>query len=253
MTSGKRGGEGGSAKHASHARRSAGTSRSSSTATRPKAGSTHAREKARSNAARPKAASSTSRPKASSTTISRTERRSRVRRRRSILMVAATACLCAGILAAWLPVSAVLHERSNLAQASSQLDQLRHDNQTLAQDAAALANPAQAAQIAREQYQQVPPGEQAYEVLPPAGKGSGQYAGDPGLQKPVSPDRSQGTLPTTPTTAPSTGPGSTAGTAGQGSATATTQPSGTSGGSGSTASSGGGILGRIERTLEFWR
>jgi hypothetical protein len=171
-------------------------------------------------------------------------------------MVAATACLCAGIAAAWLPVSAVLHERNDLSQASSQLDQLRHDNQTLARDAAALGNSAQAAQIAREQYQQVPPGAQAYEVLPPAGKGSGQYAGDPGLQKPVSPDRSQGTLPTTPTTAPTgTGSAPAAGTgaAGHGSATATTQPTGNGAGSGSTGSSGGSILGRIERTLEFWR
>ena len=235
LSSGKAGGTS-TRQRPSHGRRPAGTPRSSATP------------------AKPVAASTAGRGKTSSTTTSRTERRARIRRRRGILLVAATACLCAGILAAWLPVSAVLHEHHDLSQATSQLDQLRQDNRTLAQAAAALGNPAQASQIAREQYQQVPPGEQAYEVLPPAGKGSGQYAGDPGLQKPVSPDRSQSDLPTTPTTA-SGGTGSLQVTgsnaAGQGSAT--TQPGGTRSASGSTPSSGGSILGRIERTLEFWR
>ncbi len=152
----------------------------------------------------------------------------------------------------------MLQEHHDLSQASSQLDQLRHDNRSLAQEAAALGNPAQAAQIAREQYQQVPPGEQAYEVLPPAGKGSGQYAGDPGLQKPVSPDRGQSDLVTTPPTG--TGSVKTTGSNASGQGSATTQPggarsasAGSTGSSGSSGSSGGSILGRIERTLEFWR
>ena len=52
-----------------------------------------------------------------------------------------------------------------------------------------LSSSAEIARIAREQYQLVNPGQQAYEVLPPtrASKAGTTYAGDPALKGPVAP------------------------------------------------------------------
>lgn len=108
----------------------------------------------------------------------------------------ATAGLSAGVLVAWLPVSALINEHDALSAATGQLNNLQKENHLLAGGVRALRDPAQSAVIARQEYQLVKPGAQGYEVLPPAGKsGTGQYAGDPGLQAPVAPGHSQVSLP----------------------------------------------------------
>jgi hypothetical protein len=125
------------------------------------------------------------------------------------------------ILAAWFPASSLLHQRAQLDAASAQLGRLDHQNAALRHQEKQLRTPATLGRIAQEQYDLVPPGEQAYQVLPPSGSGS-----------------ADGTLSGT---SASTGGGSTAGDAG--------------GSSASSASVGasGGFLGRVLRTLEFWR
>ena len=66
---------------------------------------------------------------------------------------------------------------------------LRKQDVALAQEKKNLSNADEIGRIAREQYQLVSPGQQAYEVLPPAGSSATgtPYAGDPGSTAPVAP------------------------------------------------------------------
>ncbi len=89
------------------------------------------------------------------------------------------AVVSAAILGAWFPASALYHQRSSLAGANAQLHQLVQQDASLAQERKNLTNQAEIDRIAREQYQLVTPGQQAYEVLPPSGANStGTLGGD---------------------------------------------------------------------------
>lgn len=148
---------------------------------------------------------------------SRAERRRAARVRRNRIVLALAAAVSVGILAAWFPTSSLLHQRAQLAAASIQLGQLRRENAALRHQEEQLRTPTTLGRIAQEQYDLVPPGDQAYQVLPASGSG--------GLD---------GAL----------GPASTAGAA--------QHPRG-SPGSSEPAGSSGGLLGRMLQTLEFWR
>jgi cell division protein FtsB len=136
------------------------------------------------------------------------------------------------VTAAWFPASALYRQHQQLATTDSQLQQLRQQDQALQQERKRLGSSSEVTRIARQQYQLVEPGQQAYEVLPPPnGSGAGtSYAGDPGLQDPVRPSGAS-ELP----------PGSAH----------SSSSSSRSASHGNASSSS--VVGRIVQTLEFWR
>jgi cell division protein FtsB len=157
------------------------------------------------------------------------------RSRRSRLLLLGAAALAAAILGAWFPASALVHQRATLAADAAQLNQLHHEDTALTQEAKNLSSSAEIARIARQQYQLVTPGQQAYEVLPPSGSSTGTpYAGDPGSAQPVAPSAAS-VLPA-------------------GGVTATTQPTAKAAShahpSGATSE---GTFERMLHALEFWR
>ncbi len=112
------------------------------------------------------------------------------------------------ILFAWFPASSLLSQRSNLAGTEAQLGALHKQDAALAQENKNLSDAGEIGRIAREQYQLVSPGQQAYEVLPPSGAPTAgtPYAGDPGSDGPVTPSATPELPPggVTTTTTPTT-------------------------------------------------
>ncbi len=162
--------------------------------------------------------------------------------RRSAFMLVGGALLSLIILGAWFPANALFHQRSNLATANAALSQLHQQDAALAQARKDLSDSSEIARIAREQYQLVNPGQQAYEVLPPtsASKSGTTYAGDPALKGPVAPS-SASVLP----------PGSESGTT----QTASQAHPGVSHGDPSPQPTAQprGFVARVLSSLEFWR
>lgn len=144
---------------------------------------------------------------------------------------------------AWFPASALLSDRKALATVTSQLDTLRQQDRALTAERARLSQPAEIERIARQQYEMVSPGAQAYQVLPKTGQGANgtgdPYPSDPGLQRPVAPSGTA-QLPRGTLTDGVGGPGATAGSSG-------------SPRRGNHRPAGPGLFGRILHTLEFWR
>jgi cell division protein FtsB len=178
--------------------------------------------------------------------------------RRNRLLMAGAAVVSVVIVAAWFPASALYHQHEQLGASTAQLTELRQQDKALDQERKSLASPAEIARIARQQYDLVKPGQQAYEVLPPS-DGSGSNApdaGDPGLSAPVTPS-GESELPdggnhsssggASTGASGSSGGGSDGGSAGKAGSGST---QGSADGGGSTPSSVGG---RILQTLEFWR
>jgi cell division protein FtsB len=165
-------------------------------------------------------------------------RRSRDGRRTRLLLVGATV-LSGAILAAWFPASALYHQRASLAQANGQLSQMHQEDAALKQEAKNLSESAEVDRIARQQYQLVSPGQEAFEVLPPTGtaKANAPYAGDPGNSAPVAPSAATELPPGTDNT--STTPTTGSRQAG---------PHGDAGSSGAPD-----IIERMAHALEFWR
>ena len=175
------------------------------------------------------------RPEGGGRPVTRSERRRAVQVRRSRIMVAGAAGVSVVVLVAWFPATALYHQHRQLASTSARLQQLDRQNTALSQEKQRLSSGTEVARIARQQYQFVGPGQQAYEVLPPNGSkstGNSAYPGDPALQGPVSPSVAAvlppGVLPHT-TTSPARHVAS------------------------STAAHRPGLLERILNTLEFWR
>jgi hypothetical protein len=144
------------------------------------------------------------------------------------------------ILVAWFPLGSLVHQGAALAGANGELTALHKEDAALKQEKKSLSDPAEIGRIAREQYQLVSPGQQAYEVLPPASGSSADtpYAGDPGLIGPVAPSAAAELPPggATTTTTPTTAPRPSSAT----SKRASDPPS-------------SGMLARMLHTLEFWR
>ena len=64
------------------------------------------------------------------------------------------------------PTSAYLAQRRQIGGAQHRVDVVRAQNRVLAREAARLKDPEQIAEIAREQYHLVRPGETAFAVIP---------------------------------------------------------------------------------------
>jgi hypothetical protein len=138
------------------------------------------------------------------------------------------------VLFAWFPASSLLSAHSDLKATRGQLASLHAQDAALAQEQKNLTNSNEIERIAREQYQLVSPGQQAYEVLPPAGSASAgtAYAGDPGSDGPA-----------TPSAASELPPGGVT----------TTLPASRAHAAMHSRGGSPGLLTRMLHTLEFWR
>ncbi len=177
--------------------------------------------------------------------MTRAERRAAVTYRRSAVALIAALAAAVVILVAWFPAGALIDQHRTLAQSTAALDHLNAENKALRSESKNLSNPSEIARIARQQFQLIVPGEQAYQVLPPPGSVGGPtdpYSGDPGNSPPVS-----------PSAAPELPPGTE-----KPGATVKVPPSPSSRGHGSNTTghpakaSPPGLFGRVLRTLEFW-
>ncbi len=146
--------------------------------------------------------------------------------RRNRLVLALAIAVSVGIFGAWFPLPSLLQQRSQLAAASIELSQLQRENAALRHDQKQLRTPTALGRIAQEEYDLVPPGDQAYQVLPASGSG-GPY----GSLGPTS----------------SSGAGAASGSGGA--VARARAPSGSS----PPAGTSGSLLSRMLRTLEFWR
>jgi cell division protein FtsB len=173
--------------------------------------------------------------------------------RRARLLLLGAVAVSAVFLFAWFPASSLLSQRSDLAGTESQLTTLHSQDAALAQEKKNLSDAGEIGRIAREQYQLVSPGQQAYEVLPPTGSTSGgtPYAGDPGSDGPVTPSAAS-ELPPGSTTTTMTTP--TTSTAAGSSGTATGgHPADAVTGRGASSQKSPGFVSRVVHALEFWR
>ena len=147
---------------------------------------------------------------------------------RGWLVIGGGAATAAVILAAWLPVGALLTQHEAISTANTRLSQLDAQGTMLAAQAKQLAQPQYQLQLFRARYQLVEPGQRLVEVLngsPSSDTSSSDapYRGDPGFNPIVN-----------PITGSAVDPQSTVVTR-----TAT--------------ASSGGFFSRVLGTLEFWR
>jgi cell division protein FtsB len=149
------------------------------------------------------------------------------------------------VLFAWFPAGSLLSQRSTLHGTEAELNALHAQDAALAQENKNLSDAGEIGRIAREQYQLVSPGQQAYEVLPPSGAATAgtPYAGDPGSTGPVTPSATPELPPGGVTTTTTTEPGASPAAA---QAAAATHPH-------AASTSSGGFVSRMVRALEFWR
>jgi cell division protein FtsB len=149
------------------------------------------------------------------------------------------------VLFAWFPAGSLLSQRSSLHGTEAELNALHAQDAALAQENKNLSDGGEIGRIAREQYQLVSPGQQAYEVLPPSGAAAAgtPYAGDPGSDGPVTPSATPELPPGGVTTTTTTEPGASPATA---HAAAAARPH-------ATSTSSGGFASRVVHALEFWR
>jgi cell division protein FtsB len=150
------------------------------------------------------------------------------------------------VIFAWFPAGSLLSQRSNLHGTEAELNALHAQDAALAQENKNLSDAGEIGRIAREQYQLVSPGQQAYEVLPPSGAAATgtPYAGDPGTVGPVTPSATPELPPGGVTTTTTTEPGSTP-AASRAHSTAKTPTT--------TTTPSGGFTSRLVHSLEFWR
>jgi cell division protein FtsB len=180
------------------------------------------------------------RPTKASGSGAKAQAKSKVSLRRARLGFVGAIVASAIIIFAWFPAGSLLSQRSNLHGTESELNALHAQDAALAQENKNLSDSGEIGRIAREQYQLVSPGQQAYEVLPPSGAAAAgtPYAGDPGSDAPVTPSATPELPPGGVTTTTTTEPGATPATA-----THTHAPS----------TSSGGFVSRMVHALEFWR
>jgi cell division protein FtsB len=162
---------------------------------------------------------------------------------RARLALVGALVVAAVVLFAWFPAGSLLSQRSDLSGTQAELGALHQQDSALAQESKDLSDAGEIGRIAREQYQLVSPGQQAYEVLPaPSGTSAGTpYAGDPGSDGPVTPSAASELPPggLTSTTTATPAPTSHAHSDG-------THPA-------ATTTSSGGFVDRVMQSLEFWK
>lgn len=141
----------------------------------------------------PRARKTPSKTAGGAPTKSKGDHRRRVQRRRARLVPLGAVIISALVLLAWFPFGALVQQRHELSSDSATLRQLTRQDRALSQEQKRLGQPGEAQRIARQQYQMILPGEQAYEVLPKNAHGSSTaapYSGDPALQPLVAPSAS---------------------------------------------------------------
>ncbi|MGH9007323.1 MAG: FtsB family cell division protein, partial [Acidimicrobiales bacterium] len=135
-------------------------------------------------------ASRSRRATSSPAAMTRAERRAAIGHRRGTAAVVAAAIASAIVLVAWFPAGALIAQRHTLSATSSTLTQLRAEDRALRAESKNLSKPSEISRIARQQFQLIVPGDQAFQILPPPGSAGGDtdpYSGDPGNAAPVSP------------------------------------------------------------------
>lgn len=159
------------------------------------------------------------------------------------------------VLVTSMPVSALLTQRHQLAATSADLARAQAADRLLGEEARELTDPSTVSGLARSDYGLVPPGQEAYAILPDSGSSSTAVA-DTG-HVPL------GDSPVVPGSAQSQALLGLGGSYAAGSDPATT-PSGSEparsgsvsshdASSSSAAGAPGGFWSRVVRTLEFWR
>lgn len=91
---------------------------------------------------------------------------------RARLLLVAAAGLSLAIVVVELPLSTLVHQRSAIAAASERLGAVQTENGRLAGQVASLSKPSTVAAIAHGEYGLVKPGQIAYTILPPRGRGA---------------------------------------------------------------------------------
>ena len=91
-----------------------------------------------------------------------------MRVRRAVWPVLVTVVLVGVLFVAVFPTRTWLAQQRSIAEAEEQLDVLDEQNGILEERIAALHDDEEIERLAREQYNLVRPGEEAYAVLPPA-------------------------------------------------------------------------------------
>ena len=90
-----------------------------------------------------------------------------MRIRRALWPLLVSVVLVGVMFAAVFPTRTYLAQRTSISRAEKQLDVLDEQNRALERRADALRSDAEIERLAREQYNLVKPGEEAYAVLPP--------------------------------------------------------------------------------------
>ena len=90
-----------------------------------------------------------------------------MRLRRAAWPLLVSVVLVGVLFAGVFPTRTYLAQRTSVARAEKQLEVLEEQNRELEQRAARLRSNAEIERLAREQYNLVKPGEEAYAVLPP--------------------------------------------------------------------------------------
>lgn len=91
------------------------------------------------------------------------------RRTTTLLLVAAGLAVAAALVTNVVPVSQILAQRAEIAEARDELSRIEAENAVLAARIEDLQSPAEIERIARERLGYVRPGEEAYVVVDPTG------------------------------------------------------------------------------------
>lgn len=211
--------------------------------------------------------------------LTRSEKRLVAKNRRAAFMLIGSIVVSGLILIAWFPANALYSQRVSLASATRGLNQVSQQDSILAHEQRSLMSSTEIGRMARERFQLVEPGQQAYQVLPPnwpSTSGSSTtisnqpYPGDPGLEPPVAPSAAAEVLPgsgsgsasdsgSASPTVPAPGAtqiplsSSSSNASGSDSSGATSRKKTNGQPVGSRGATSTGIVSRILRTLEFWR
>jgi cell division protein FtsB len=103
------------------------------------------------------------------------------------MMVPLVSVLSLAVLAFSFPATTILHQNSEIANATQQINAMRMAQQTLIAETKAVSTPEQMSLLAREQYQLVPQGDSLIQIVPTNQQGTELGNGDPGLQPIVNP------------------------------------------------------------------
>ena len=103
------------------------------------------------------------------------------------MLVPLVSVVSLAVLTFSFPATTILHQNSEIANATQQINAMRMAQQTLIAETKAVSTPEQMALLAREQYQLVPQGDSLIQIVPTNQQGTELGNGDPGNQPIVNP------------------------------------------------------------------